>query len=125
MKIRHCCVIFNAAWSEGTDFITSINDEPDHILPIDHLVLRNYPNPFNPSTTLRYSLPEKSQVTLVIFDIRGNAIRTIKEGDLSSGWHEWLWDGRGESGQLVATGIYFARLQAGANSRVIKMVYLK
>ncbi len=86
---------------------------------------QNYPNPFNPSTTIEYELPEHSTVTLNIYDIQGRNIQTLVSESKPAGHYEVQWNGTDEPGKQVAAGIYFARLQAGQYSSVVKMVYLR
>ncbi len=94
-------------------------------LPTEFVLDQNYPNPFNPSTTIRYGLPEDSNVSLVIYDVRGNVVRTLETGHKSAGWYELNWDGQTNNGLTISTGVYFARIGAGRYSQVIKMLYLK
>jgi hypothetical protein len=94
-------------------------------LPTEFVLDQNFPNPFNPSTTLRYGLPEDSEVSLVIYDIRGNTVRTIDSGSQVAGWYEHIWNGMDDSGQPVSTGLYLTRLRAGSYTKTIKMLYLK
>jgi len=94
-------------------------------LPTEYTLHQNYPNPFNPSTTLRYGLPEDAKVSLIIYDIRGNVVRTIDSGNQVTGWYEHVWNGMDNSGQPVSTGLYLTRLQAGSYTKTIKMVFLK
>jgi hypothetical protein len=94
-------------------------------LPTEFILDQNYPNPFNPSTTLRYGLPEDSEVSMVIYDIRGNTVRTIEPGAQVAGWYEHVWNGMNDEGQPVSTGLYLTRLRAGSYSKTIKMLYLK
>ncbi len=94
-------------------------------LPTEYVLDQNYPNPFNPSTTLRYGLPEETSVSLVIYDIRGNTVKTFTSETQAAGWYEHIWNGLDDSGQPVSTGLYLTRLQAGSYSKVIKMLYLK
>ncbi len=70
------------------------------------------PNPFNPVTTLRYHVPGASLVRLVIYDLTGRAVRTLEAGHRAAGWHAPVWDGTSDSGEPVASGLYFARLEA-------------
>ena len=70
-------------------------------LPTEYVLDQNFPNPFNPSTTLRYGLPEAAAVSLVIYDIRGNAVKTIDSGNQTAGWYEHVWNGMDESGLYV------------------------
>jgi len=94
-------------------------------LPTEYVLDQNYPNPFNPSTTLRYGLPEDSEVSMVIYDIRGNTVRTIESGAQGAGWYEHVWNGMNDEGQPVSTGLYLTRLRAGSYTKTIKMLYLK
>jgi hypothetical protein len=88
-------------------------------------LLPAFPNPFNPSTTLRYGLPQDSEVSMVIYDIRGNTVRTIESGAQVAGWYEHIWNGMNDEGQPVSTGLYLTRLRAGSYTKTIKMLYLK
>jgi hypothetical protein len=94
-------------------------------LPTEYILDQNFPNPFNPSTTLRYGLPEDAEVSLVIYDIRGNTVRTIDSGSQVAGWYEHTWNGMNDEGQPVSTGLYLTRLRAGSYTKTIKMLYLK
>jgi len=72
------------------------------------------PNPFNPQTEIRFSLPASGDVTLSIFDVRGRAVRTLVSGSLAAGEHSVIWNGRDASGRVQASGVYLALLDAGA-----------
>ena len=95
------------------------------LLPEEFTLEQNFPNPFNPSTTLRYGLPEDSEVSLIIYDIQGRIVKTFDTDSQSAGWYEQVWNGLDDTGNLVSTGLYFTRLQAGDYSKTIKMIYLK
>ena len=86
---------------------------------------QNYPNPFNPVTTISYEVPYSTEVTLKIYDINGRITRTLTDGQQTTGWHSVQWRGKDDSGNSVSTGVYFARVQTGKYSAVIKMLYLK
>jgi len=86
---------------------------------------QNYPNPFNPSTTIRYGLPETAQVTLVVYDIQGHVVTELVQGSQAAGWYDLKWNGLNQDGQLVGTGVYLARIQAGEFTQTIKMLYLR
>ena len=88
-------------------------------------LLKNYPNPFNPSTTIEYDLPEPSEVSLAIYDIAGREVKMLAQGPQLSGTYDTHWDGTDRDGDLVAGGMYFARLQTGEFQRVVKMLYLR
>ena len=86
---------------------------------------QNYPNPFNPVTTINYSLPEQSDVMLVVYDIQGREVKNIVAESQPAGTYKVQWNGLDAAGLPVSSGMYFARLQAGEFSRVVKMVYLR
>ncbi len=103
----------------------AVGVEVPEILPREFCLDQNYPNPFNPSTVIRYGLPEQSDVILVIYDLRGRIISTMEAGRQEAGYYNFTWNGIDDQGRAVSTGIYFARLQAGSNARVIKMAFVK
>jgi len=85
----------------------------------------NYPNPFNPRTTIEYDLPEYSDVSLIIYDVAGREVNTLVSTIEAAGSYQAVWNGTDGQGRQVAGGMYFARLQAGDYSDVVKMVYLR
>jgi hypothetical protein len=87
--------------------------------------LMNYPNPFNPSTTIRYTLPEASNVRLTIYNVLGQEIRTLVNAAQTRGVHSVQWDGRDASGRQAATGVYIYRLEAGQFVATRNMVFTK
>ena len=113
-------------WSMGTNHVFTSYDGSDKFsLPESQLLLNVYPNPFNPTTTIIYSLPEQSSVKLTVFDIRGQEIMNLQDEVKSQGNYEFQWNGVDQSGTQVSTGVYLCRLQAGGHSKTIKMVYLR
>jgi len=86
---------------------------------------QNKPNPFNPTTTIRFTLPTREDVTLVIYDTNGQLVRTLVNEAEGSGAHEVTWDGRDDDGFAVGSGVYFYRLHAGKLMESKKMVLLK
>ncbi len=88
----------------------------------------NFPNPFNPETTVRYGIPENlaagSSARLEIFDVRGQRVKTF-EVDRNPGWHETVWDGRSDSGDVQPSGHYILRLSAGSTVSTWKMTMVK
>ncbi len=90
------------------------------------LRLSNWPNPFNPSTQIRFALPERGPVRLAIFDSMGRQVRELHPGtDLEAGVHVYTWDGRDATGRELPSGLYFARLAAGEMSQQRKLLLLK
>ena len=88
-------------------------------------LFQNYPNPFNPATTIRFVLPEKTNVRLDVYDCAGREIARLIDGEREAGANEVSWDGRDARGSAVGTGIYFYRLTAGKQVLTKKMVLLK
>lgn len=86
---------------------------------------QNHPNPFNPSTTIGYYLPEKCPVRLEVYDISGRRIAGLIDKELEKGSYAIEWDGKDERGNSVASGIYFYRLTAGKQTTSRRMVLLK
>jgi hypothetical protein len=84
-----------------------------------------YPNPFNPSTTVRYTLAKASDVTIAVYDVRGALVRVLVKGSVPGGEHFAEWDGTDTRGRSVATGIYFAHMTSGSFEKSQKMVLLK
>jgi hypothetical protein len=93
--------------------------------PKHYSLEQNYPNPFNPQTTIRYTLPERSDVELAVFGVDGKLIRVLESGARPAGIHDATWDGRDTSGRAVASGVYFYRLKAGSFVQTKKMVLMK
>ncbi len=86
---------------------------------------QNYPNPFNPSTQLSYQLPEPANVKIVVLDATGRLVRTLVNGKMSAGQHTATWDGRDDSGQVLGSGVYFAKMVAGEFTQIRKMLLIR
>ena len=85
----------------------------------------NYPNPFNPSTTIRFGLPDDGNVKIAIYSINGQEVTTLANSYFSKGYHEIKWDGKNPSGRLVANGLYITELKTGNHRLIKKMVFAK
>ena len=94
------------------------------------VLLANYPNPFNPETWIPYHLAHAADVTITIYDTKGAVVRQLDLGHQSAGYYTdrakaAYWDGRNESGELVASGVYFYQLRTGNYSATRRMVIVK
>jgi hypothetical protein len=98
----------------------TLPDVPEILLPESYALYPAYPNPFNPVTTLSYDLPEKSDVTLAIFNIQGQEIHRQQWQNQPAGHYHIQWNG-----SRHATGVYFVRLSAADFTQTRKMIYLK
>ena len=105
--------------------ITDVPDMPHDGLPSGFHLSQNYPNPFNSSTTIAYTLPVASRVRLTIFNILGQRVKTLVDGDQSAGSHTVSWNGTNSTGRAVATGIYMYQIQANEFVRSRKMVLIE
>ena len=99
-------------------------------VPEETALLPNYPNPFNPETWIPYRLAESAEVTLSIYSLNGNRVRTLALGHQPAGFYESrsraaYWDGRNATGERVASGVYFYTLTAGDFAATSKMLILK
>ena len=94
-------------------------------MPLEFALSQNYPNPFNPVTHIKYDLPEKSDVVLLIYDIMGREVATLINQQQEPGYRSVMWDGLNRSGQKVSAGMYFYTIQAGKFRQTKKMILLK
>jgi len=97
----------------------------DFELPTSYSLLNNYPNPFNPSTRIAFEIPQQEFVTLKVFNINGELIKTIAEENLPAGRFERTWNGKDNAGQDVSSGIYIYRLTAGKFDKSARMILMK
>jgi hypothetical protein len=97
----------------------------DGVMPVPVTNLRNYPNPFNPTTSIAFDLKTAAAVTLAIYNTKGQLVRYLHKGDLEAGTNSFVWDGTDLSGRTVASGIYLYRLDLGAQSYSRKMLLMK
>ena len=116
--------------SQGTAVVSLVGEIPVKVdeqngsntsFQLDH----NYPNPFNPETTIRYSIPKPRNVSLVIYSLDGKLIKSLADGYKGRGYYEVVWDGTNEIGNTISSGIYFYVMQAGQFSSIKKMIFLK
>ena len=86
---------------------------------------QNAPNPFNPATSIPFSLAGSGTVRLVVHDALGRKVRTLLNEPLPAGTHTIRWDGRDGSGRMVSSGVYICRMRAGAFEKSIKMTFMR
>jgi hypothetical protein len=102
---------------------TAIDEELEQSLTFE--LYSNYPNPFNPTTTIRYQVPKVTDVTIEIYDILGHKIRTLVDGQKTPGKHKAEWDGRNSAGKSVSSGIYFYTLKTVEFTKTHKMMLIR
>ncbi|MCF7841198.1 MAG: T9SS type A sorting domain-containing protein, partial [Candidatus Marinimicrobia bacterium] len=98
--------------------------DPDFI-PETYMLSQNYPNPFNPTTIIGFGLPEQSRVVLRIYNILGQEVKTLVNGDQMPGYYRLVWDGTDKFGQVQASGVYIVRMQTKEYTKIRKMVLIR
>ena len=94
-------------------FASAGSSEPaGRAIPLQYAFPQNYPNPFTGSTTIRFELPQRSKVSLVIYDVMGRVVASLVDGAVDPGFHVETWSGRSREGQPAAAGVYFVRMVA-------------
>ena len=88
-------------------------------------LFQNYPNPFNPTTTIKFSIAQDAKVSLVVYDMLGQKVRTLVDNVQEAGYYSVRWDGTNDFGSKVSSGIYIYRLQAGNFVQTMKMNLMK
>lgn len=101
----------------------TLDAEPDE--PITQLTTTNYPNPFNPETTISYSLPSDTHVEITIFNIKGQVVRRLVDGEQPAGRYQTVWNGKNDNGRSVGSGVYFYRITTDDKTLREKMLLLK
>jgi predicted ribosomally synthesized peptide with SipW-like signal peptide len=118
--VQHTHIAALGLFTVGT--FTSLTDVEDSQTNIPNTfgLNQNYPNPFNPSTTIRYALPKRSAVQLKIFNILGQQVALLQNGEQEAGYHEVRFDGRN-----LSSGVYFYRIQAGSFVETKKLLMIR
>ena len=95
------------------------------VKPVDFTVLPAYPNPFNPSTTIRYGLDDDSNVSIDIYDISGKLISTLFNAEQTQGWHSIQWNGTNQYGEQAPAGLYLSKITSDNEVKTNKLMLLK
>jgi hypothetical protein len=106
------------------NFFTTVNTENIEI-PLFTQLGSNYPNPFNPTTTISFSNPEESKIEITIYNSKGQKIKTLVNEVLSAGEHTVMWDGTDNRDTSVSSGIYFYKMKTYNYTSIKKMILLK
>jgi len=106
-----------AGWNPSV----SVNED---VIVVKEILLNNHPNPFNPSTTISFSIPEESKVELSIYNPKGQKIRTLVKDQFTAGDHKTTWNGVDDNNKPVSSGIYFYKLQVNGKVEAVKKCLL-
>jgi len=130
--VQHKTVALNdSCFSPGqtVDFQNSIVvnaiDDSESGLPKSFALHSNFPNPFNPETTIRFDVPSQSKVSLIVYDILGKKVAELTDNEFNAGYYQLRWNGRNSNGQIVPAGVYFYRIQTDNFTQTNKMILLK
>ncbi len=105
---------------------TTVRDEQGyHVIPFGFALYPAYPNPFNPSTILSFAVPNAGHVRLTVFDVLGREVTRLVDGTMTAGEYSYRWAGTNRVGNLVASGVYFYRLEGNGFTRTRSMILLK
>ena len=107
---------------EGVGLVGIAGDET---IPREYRLSQNYPNPFNPTTVIHYDLPQSGEVSLSIYNLLGQKIKTLVRGYQSAGRYDVEWRGDNDRGTLVGSGVYIYRFESGDYQRTLKMILMK
>ena len=130
-QLNEVVIADNYAWAfGGARTIVRWNQNDVSIKKEHNLIntpqrIKNYPNPFNPTTTIAFTIPKTSQVYLGIYDISGKLIKTLIDAPIEAGYHTVMWDGTDDNGSSVASGVYFYKLKSKGYEKTKKMLLLK
>jgi hypothetical protein len=94
-------------------------------LPESFALEQSYPNPFNPTTQIRYALPQPEHVRLVVYDVLGQRVRVLVDEYQAAGYHTVAWDATNETGSAVSSGVYLYRVTAGKFTSLKKMILMR
>lgn len=111
--------------TEGPSYTHGVTNVEENLIPEKFEVAQNFPNPFNPTTTIKFGLPEASQVTVKIFNMIGQEVKTLVNEFKNAGTYSVTWNGDNESGKKITSGVYIYRVTAGNNVQTMKMILMK
>lgn len=105
--------------------VVASSNADDSLIPFANNLDRNYPNPFNPETTIRFSLKDNSNVQLNVYNLKGQLVRSLVNSQMTAGLHRVVWNGKDDKGNSVASGIYLYRIETPTYSAMQKMMLMK
>ncbi|MDI6792534.1 MAG: VWA domain-containing protein [bacterium] len=116
----------NIVRAEVTELGTyQLRYDPGYVLPQSFTLFQNYPNPFTQSTSIAYQLPASTRVSIRVYNLSGQLVKTLLEGEVRAGYHTVTWDGKDERDRTVANGVYLYQVVAGKNHLTKKMLLIK
>jgi len=108
---------------KGEESIVNLEETPNS--PVSYFLFENYPNPFNPVTTIKYAISQAANVSLKVYNIKGQLVKTLVNENKETGNHSVVWNGKDNNEKPVSSGVYFYRIKAGKFIEMKKMILLK
>jgi hypothetical protein len=105
--------------------LSGVREQSDVVVPSEISLHQNFPNPFNPTASIRYDLRSQGFVSLKVYNLLGQEVRTLVSSFQPSGSYVTSWDGRNDSGALLSSGVYFYRLTVGSFVKTRKMLLIR
>jgi len=117
--------VFYSAWNFDTRKNVTAVERTGNWIPTEFSIAQNYPNPFNPSTVIAYNLAKPAEVKLMVYNLLGNRVATLVNSRQTAGSYKVTWNAMDDWGRPVSAGIYFYRIEAGENVKMLKMMLIK
>jgi hypothetical protein len=116
----------NVMYAKLPLFTTGVKDRPSaSSVPQQFSLSQNHPNPFNPATTIAFSVPARTRVKLAVYDLMGHRVATLIDREMAPAQHQVIWDGRNSRGQVAPSGVYFYRLETSSLTLTRKMILIR
>jgi len=115
----------NEHWQTLNSLLGKGNEEEVIPAPLVAQITSNYPNPFNPSTTIEFGIPADGKVKLSIYNLKGQKVKELLNSPLDRGYHKAVWNGKDKNNRSVSSGVYFVRLEAGKTIQTRKIMLMK
>ncbi|MFC1898370.1 T9SS type A sorting domain-containing protein [Candidatus Cloacimonadota bacterium] len=128
--IYNVAAVYDGNWEgELSDDAEVVHENPNgadpNLIPMITTLEGNFPNPFNPTTTIKFGLHEDQQVAIIIYNIKGEKVRTLVNDELNTGYYNMLWNGKDDNNKPASSGIYFYKMKAGDYQETKKMILMK
>jgi hypothetical protein len=126
MELQHMTArTFDNQEIEIIDNPETDSEDPYPDIPIKNILGTNYPNPFNPSTIIKFGLKKEVKVRIAMYNIRGQKVKTLVNDIMPAGYHQVIWNGKNENNRPVSSGVYFYMMEAGNYTKIRRAILLK
>jgi hypothetical protein len=119
------CIISDTVKRLSVPLLVGLENGPGTTRVDEFRLFQNFPNPFNPTTTIRYELPKEGRVRVSVFNLLGEEVATLVDGRRAAGAHEVRWNANNQGGTPFPSGVYFVKVEAGTSVEIKRMMLLK